>query len=121
MKISIWHHTADQQPLSSGYYLTYRGWGMGGKVDGESDHGYLYYHSQTDRWYEYQSEVRSMHPRTCIVYYWTDADPQQWVDDDPPVTLRKKIREDQPAVKAAWDNLQKALEQYNIIKELSGQ
>jgi len=93
MKTSIWYHTKDRQPDQSGYYLSYRGWGMGGKADSDHDHGYLYYHKKTNRWYEYSGEVRAMHPNTCIVYYWTDADPCGWVENDPPVVSRVKPKD----------------------------
>lgn len=118
MKTSIWYHTADQQPDKDGYYLTYRGWGMGGKADGDSDHGYLYYHKKTDNWYEYQGEVRSMYPRTCIVYYWSDANPAGWVDNDPPVSHRKKATPN-PALEIAWNNVQEAIRQYDIVRKLT--
>ena len=37
MRTSIWYRTELQQPPKSGYYLSYRGWGMGGKADGDHD------------------------------------------------------------------------------------
>ena len=121
MKLSIWHHTADQQPSKSGYYLTYRGWGMGGKADGDSDNGYLYYFAKSDQWYEYESEIRSGFPRTCIVYYWTDADPAGWVDKDPPVSQRKKtLVEKNAALDIAWKNVEEAIRKYEVVKALSG-
>ena len=43
MRTSIWYRTEEKNPDKSGYYLSYRGWGMGGKGDGDHDHGYLYY------------------------------------------------------------------------------
>lgn len=119
MKTSIWYHTADNQPPKSGYYLTYRGWGMGGKIDGESDYGYLYYHTNTNKWYEYSSEVRSMHPRTAIVYYWTDATPDEWVNKDPPLINRKKVLRGNSALEIAWKNVESAIRQYEIVKSLT--
>jgi hypothetical protein len=117
MKTSIWYHTKDRQPDQSGYYLSYRGWGMGGKADSDHDHGYLYYHKKTNRWYEDSGEVRAMHPNTCIVYYWTDADPCGWVENDPPVVSRVKPK-DNPALEIAWKNVEEAIRQYEIVKSL---
>ncbi len=117
MRTSIWYRTEERQPDISGYYLTYRGWGMGGKADGDEDNSYLYYHKKTDKWYEYEGEVRAMHPRTCIVYYWTDADPAGWTDSDPPSIHIKQLK-DNPALEIAWNNVQEAVRQYQIIKGL---
>jgi hypothetical protein len=56
----------------------------------------------------------------AIVYYWTDATPDEWVDNDPPITRRKKITtEANASLKSAWENVEKALEQYNLIKALT--
>ena len=117
MKTSIWYHTAEKQPDRSGHYLSYRGWGMGGGFDGASDYGYLYYHKKTDTWYEYEGEVRKMHPNKCIVYYWTDADPRGWVDNDPPVVRRKEMIK-HPALEDAWKNVLDAIEKYKILEAL---
>lgn len=117
MRTSIWYRTELQQPKESGYYLTYRGWGMGGKADGDSDNGYLYYHKKTNKWYEYESAVRSMHPNSCIVYYWTDADPAGWTDSDPPSIHIQPVKE-HPALQDAWQRVQEAIERYEILKKL---
>lgn len=119
MRTSIWYRPAQHQPESSGYYLSYRGWGMGGKADGDSSYGYLWYSKKTNKWYEYQSDERSMHPSTCTVYYWTDATPDDWIDSDPPsIVLRNMKKENNVALKDAWDQVQKAIHQYNMIKQL---
>ena len=117
MKTSIWYHTKDRQPDKSGYYLTYRGWGMGGPADGDHSNSYLWYYKKTDSWYEYERDIRSSFPNTCIVYYWTDADPAHWVENDPPVVNRVKSK-DNPALEIAWKNVEEAIRQYEIIKRL---
>jgi hypothetical protein len=119
MRTSIWYRTELKNPDKSGSYLTYRGFGMGGMADGDHHNGYLYYHKKTDTWYEYESEVRSSFPRTCIVYYWTDADPDGWVDEDAPsIQLRKVKEEHNVALDDAWKKVQEAIHQYDMIKEL---
>lgn len=118
MKTSIWYHTADRQPFETGYYLCFQGWGIGGKTDGDNDIEYLYFHKKTNKWYGYEGQQNAMHPDTRIVYYWTDADPASWVDKDPPVSQRKSHREDNPALKIAWDRVQESIRQYEIIRNL---
>ena len=121
MRTSIWYHTADRQPDKDGLYLTYRGWGMGGKADGDHDHGYLYYRVKDGKWYEYEGAWRGSFPEiVSFVYYWTDADPVGWVDNDPPVSKRKKHREDNPALQIAWERVQESIRQYEIVRSLIG-
>jgi len=119
MRTSIWYRNEQHQPDKSGYYLSYRGWGMGGNPDGDSEYGLLYYHKQSNAWYEYESGVKSMYPKLCIVYYWTDATPCAWTDSDPPsIVLRRMKKENNVALKDAWEQVQKAIHQYNMIKQL---
>lgn len=120
MRTSIWYRTELQQPDKSGFYLTYRGWGMGGMGDGDHDHGYLYYRKKDDKWYEYEGAWRSSFPdEVSFVYYWTDATPDDWTDQDPPsVQLRKVKQEHNVALEDAWKKVQEAIDQYNMIKEL---
>lgn len=120
MRTSIWFRNEEKKPDESGYYLTYRGWGMGGKDDNDSDNSYLYYHTKTKQWYEYESEVRAMHPRTCIVYYWTDADPAGWTDEDPPSISIRAVKTN-PALEIAWGKVEEAIRNYELIKTLSGE
>ena len=117
MKVSIWHHTTERQPSKSGYYLSYRGWGMGGKADGDSDHGYVYYDKTRDEWRDYESTSMG---HGAIVYYWTDADPHGWTNADPPsIVLRRGGRNlDHVAVQDAWKDVEEAIKRYETIKAL---
>lgn len=117
MRTSIWYRTEERQPDKSGTYLTYRGFGMGGMGDYDHHNGYLYYHKKTNKWYEYEGNQNSMHPNTCIVYYWTDADPDRWTDEDPP-SINIKSLKDNPALEIAWNNVQEAVRQYEFLKKL---
>ena len=115
MKVTFWHHTADQQPNQSGHYLCYRGWGMGGKGDGDSDHGYLWYDKKFDEWREYESR----NSNSAIVYYWTDATPDEWVDNDPPVSMRKLSNgKMHPAEQEALAELEEAIKRYETVRAL---
>lgn len=120
MRTSIWFRTEEKQPDKSGYYFTYRGWGIGGKADGDEDYGYLYYRKKDDTWYGYKNSWDSSFPDVVnFVYYWSDADPSGWVDKDPPsVKLRKSKEEHNVALDDAWKKVQEAIDQYNMIKEL---
>jgi hypothetical protein len=114
MRTSIWYRTELHQPTKSGYYLSYRGWGIAGKADEDSDHGYVYYDSVHDEWRDYQSGGHS-----AIVYYWTDATPDDWTDQDPPsIQLRKVKEEHNVALEDAYKKVCEAIDQYNMIKEL---
>ena len=116
MRTSIWYRTEERQPPKSGYYLSYRGWGMGGKADGDHDHGYVYYDKKKNEWRDYESEYSGHY---AIVYYWTDATPDEWTDEDPPSIKIKKLKETNPAVQSAWDAVQEAIRQYEFIKKLT--
>ena len=120
MRTSIWYRTEEKQPDKSGYYLSYRGWGMGGKGDDDHDYGYLYYRKKDDSWYEYEGSWNSSFPDVVsFVYYWTDAGPSGWVDEDPPsVQLRKLKEEHHVALEAAYNDVLIAIDKYNMIKEL---
>ena len=115
MKISIWYHTVDKQPDKTGYYLCYRGWGMGGKADGDSDQCYLYYDKKKKMWKEYDDDGSD--DEVSFVYYWTDADPRRWVEEDQPVFRRKKEVEN-VALADAWKSVQDAISKYEMIKIL---
>ena len=110
MRTSIWYRTELKNPDKSGHYLAYRGWGMGGKADGDHDHGYMYYDKKTDRWYEYR-DLRD----TAIVYYWTDATPDDWTEQD----LHKQKQKYNVTLDDAWKKVVEAVDQYNMLRELT--
>lgn len=112
MKTSIWFRTEEKQPDKSGYYLSYRGWGLAGKAD--SDHGYVYYDKKINQWRDYESTGHY-----AIVYYWTDAKPDEWTDNDPPSTKLHKVKEQQNvALESAYKDVLNAIDKYNLIREL---
>jgi hypothetical protein len=114
MKPAIWYHTADKQPDRSGDYLAYRGWGIAGKADCDSDWGLVWYDKSIDEWRDYSSGGHY-----AFVYYWTEARPDIWTDNDVPVTKRKTKKQPNPALEIAWKNVQDALRQYEIVKALT--
>jgi hypothetical protein len=115
MRISLWYRTEAEQPSKSGYYLTYRGWGMGGKSDYDHDHGYLYYDKNKDEWREHYTGD----DKCSFVYYWSDADPYRWVDSDPPSIHIKKARKNtHPALQDAWAAVEDAINRYKELQVL---
>jgi len=62
---------------------------------------------------------------TCLshwanVFYWTESDPDQWVDQDGPVRSRKSPQQNNPALDIAWQKVEQAIAQYELIKSLVG-
>ena len=119
MRTSIWYRTEERSPDKSGHYLSYRGFGMGGMSDYDHEHGYMYYDRKTDDWYEH-SDMRD----TAIVYYWSDAVPDEWVMTDPPsVKIRagfnpKNKEHEILAVQEAWTAVEEAIKRYETLKAL---
>jgi hypothetical protein len=83
--------------------------------DDSTNVGYYYYNQSAKGW----RDSSSSQAHYANVYYWSDADPEQWVDDDPPVVQRKKGLKVNPALEIAWNNIQEAIRQYEIVKALT--
>ena len=113
MKPCIWYHAAERQPDNSGYYLSFRGWGIAGKGDCDSDWGYVYYDKKINEWRDYESLGHY-----AFVYYWTDAQPDDWVNNET-VSKKKKTKENNAALKIAWERVQEAVRQYEVVKALT--
>ena len=117
MRTSIWYRTEEKQPGKSGYYLSYRGWGMGGKGDGDHDHGYVYYDKNRNEWRDYES--RGMGYGDAIVYYWTDATPDDWTEEDPPsIHIKRAMKQEHVAVQEAWREVEEAIKRYQTVRAL---
>lgn len=116
MKHSIWYRTEERQPDKSDYYLSYRGWGMGGKADGDSDWGYMYYDKKCNSWRDYKGDQPY---GSAIVYYWTDARPDEWTDADPPsIKIKPRNEHEHVAVQDAWREVEEALKRYETVRAL---
>jgi hypothetical protein len=114
MRPCIWYHTRERQPSRSGYYLSYRGFGIAGPSDYDSATGYLYYDANTKVWRDYESDS---HGHDAIVYYWTEADPEEWVDGE--TVIGKRTVVPNPALDRAWEDILLAIERYEIVKALT--
>jgi hypothetical protein len=90
---------------------------MGGKADGDSDNGYLWYDKRNNEWRDYKNSNMG---DSAIVYYWTDADPEAWVNKDPPsiVLEKRKKHPEHPAVLDAWNDVEEAIKRYETVKAL---
>ena len=75
---------------------------------------YFYWNKAEGQW---RTDNTAYH-RWVNVYYWTESDPEDWVDSDPPLAYRKKAKSN-PALEIAWNNVQEAVRQYEIIKALT--
>jgi hypothetical protein len=118
MKTSIWYHTADQQPDKTGYYMAFRTMTLADDTIGVD----YFYWSQTGG-IKGQGEWRTdhtCHSQWANVYYWTESDPEVWVNSDPPVRYRKKAKSN-PALDIAWQRVEDAIRNYELIKALSGE
>jgi hypothetical protein len=112
MKTSIWHHTADRQPDKSGYYMGFRTVTLADDTCGVD---YFYWNQSEGQW----RTDSTCHSHWANVYYWTEDDPEQWVDTDPPVRYRKAPKSN-PALAIAWQNVQDAVRKYELVKQLVG-
>ena len=111
MKTSIWYHTADKQPEKSGYYMGFRTVTL---ADDSCGVDYFYWNKADSEW----RTDSTCNSRWANVYYWTHEDPEVWVNLDPPVRYRKNPKVN-PALEIAWNNVQEAIRQFEIVKALT--
>lgn len=111
MKTSIWYHTADRQPNKSGYYMGFRTVTLADDTCGVD---YFYWNQDEGQW----RTDSTCHSQWANVYYWTESDPEKWVDSDPPVRYRKEQKSN-PALAIAWQNVENAIRNYELIRALT--
>lgn len=116
MKTSIWYHTADRQPDKAGYYMGFRTVTLADDTCGVD---YFWWNPRGGLTGagEWRTDA-TCHSHWANVYYWTPDDPEQWVDSDGPVRNRRPERPD-PALESARQELQQAIERYEIVRALS--
>lgn len=103
MKTSIWYTTEEKLPEKPGTYITF----VGPTFGDDGGPGTSYYAGRHSGWRE---RIAPHSPRAAVVY-WCDVDPWLWdYQDDVEST---------PAMKIAWDRVQEAIRQYELIKALS--
>ena len=104
MKTSIWYHKEDKLPEKEGYYLAYKT-----PTFGDDSEGYGVYY-----WGTYHHEWRESiapHSSTIRVSYWSEC-PRLEDDYTSDVSLPTVAEID------AWNKVQEAINQYNMIREL---
>jgi hypothetical protein len=117
MKTSIWYHTADRNPDRSGYYMAFRTTTLADDTCGVD---YFYWNSTggMNGRGEWRTD-NTCHSHWANVYYWTESDPEVWVDQDGPVRNRKSPQQDNAAVAQAWADVEQAVERYRMIQALT--
>ena len=108
MKASIWYEVDQKIPSKTGYYLAFKGFSMG---DNETSAGYYYWDAKRADWRDSSTSMG----RYANVIYWTDSDPAAWYDSYD-LRRRDEISESE---KDAWAVVERALEQYEIVRALA--
>jgi hypothetical protein len=108
MKTCIWYDVKEKLPPKTGYYLGFKGMSMG---DDETGCDYYYWDTKRAEWRD--SQISSAY--YVNVVYWTEADPSDWYTNYHRRTKEKMS----PAEQDAWETLQKAIEQYEMVKILT--
>lgn len=111
MRTSVWYHVMDRQPDKSGYYMAFRTVTLADDTCGVD---YFWWNRESGEW----RTDSTCHSHWANVYYWTESDPEQWVNADGPVRNRKTPRSN-PALAAAWQDMQQAIERYEIVRALT--
>lgn len=113
MRTAVWYHIADRQPEKSGYYMGYMTMTLADDTTGVN---YFYWNKEEGQW----RTDSTCYSRWANVYYWTKDDPEKWVDSDPPLSKRGKIKDNNPALAIAWKRVEEAVQQYELLKTLVG-
>jgi hypothetical protein len=108
MRAGVWYEVDQKIPPKTGYYLAFKGFSMG---DDETECSYYYWNAKHAMWTDGNSPMS----RSANVVYWTDADPDAWYQNYD-LRRRNDITE---AEKDAWAVVERALEQYEIVRALA--
>jgi hypothetical protein len=103
MRTSIWYNTEEKLPEQVGHYMTF----VGPTLADAGGMGTSYYAGQRSGWRE---RIAPHSPKAAVVY-WCDANPWAWDDQEDPAPTT--------AMKIAWDHVQEAIRQYEIVKALA--
>jgi hypothetical protein len=105
MQVTIWHHVDQAQPTRSGEYFAV------GRHDilGTRVVDYYWWNNRRRCWAE-SKELSKVSGHYCAVLYWTENDPATWPDQP---------TEHNDALADAADQLQQALDRYEMIQSLT--
>lgn len=108
MRISKWYDVNERLPEKSGYYLCFAGPSM---FYHSTVVKYLFYNQTFGYWQDNESLESNLG-----AIFWTDSDPHDWLSTR---LHSNKVPADAPAVVAALERVQKAIEEYELIRYLS--
>lgn len=109
MKACVWYTVDEKIPPRTGYYLAFKGMSMG---DDETGCEYYYWDAKRAEWRE--NQISQAH--YVNVVYWTEADPSSWYNK---YRIVQQSSEMSVAEQDAWAEVQKAIEQYEMIRALA--
>lgn len=103
---SIWYHTGDKQPPSTGYYIAYKLPTLG---DDHEGYELWYWDNEKREWREF----RAPHGSAIKVSYWTHGPDIDEINHVCSVNMPTVAEVD------AWKNVEDAISKYNMVKELT--
>ena len=109
MKACVWYTVDEKLPPKTGYYLGFKGMSIGGGGPGCD---YYYWNAKSAEWRD--SHISNAY--YVNVVYWTEADPAGWYDK---CRIRQRSSDIPTAEKDAWEAVQRAIEQYELVKALT--
>lgn len=109
MKACVWYTIDEKIPPKTGYYLAFKGMSMG---DDEVGCAYYYWDAKSAEWRD--SSLSTAYYANVV--YWTEADPNSWYNK---YRIRQKSGPLPVAEQDAWDAVQKAIKQYEMVKALA--
>ena len=108
MRTCLWYDMEEKAPPKTGYYLAFKGLSMG---DDEQGCDYYYWDARRAEWRD--SQISNAYHVNVI--YWTEADPGDWYEN---YSIRHTSQMT-PAEQDAWNEVQRAIEKYEIVKALT--
>lgn len=109
MKACVWYDVQEKIPPKTGYYLGFKGMSMG---DDETGCDYYYWDAKNAEWRD--SQLSNAY--YVNVVYWTEADPGAWYDK---YRIRQRLDKIPVAEQDAWQEVQRAIERYEMVKALT--
>lgn len=110
MQVSAWYHVDEKLPAKSGTYITFVGSSLGSDEAGPGTSFYdARFQNHGSRW----RDSLAPHSAWVNVVYWCDADTWEWYNNTYAHT------EPSAALHDAWNDIQRAISRYEMIKVLS--
>ena len=107
MEVSVWHHSKEQQPWETGYYLAHSEMTIGNDSE---ETGYFWWDKDGREWREYSTKGSIR----LKVSYWCDATPSEWSEK-----YYEESKEITAAEADALAEVARAVERYRTVRALS--